>query len=321
VTLEELHLLRHQLPPFGEGAKPSAELLAFCRYYGIEFGAQLAHLIPELEHLAGHIVSGEHRIAVQCWRQPDAQANLFIVHGYYDHTGLFGRLVEWGLRQRCNVVIFDLPGHGLSSGEPAVIDDFGDYSQALDAVLARVRLPALPVWVMGQSTGCAALIDYASNYEWPFDATVLLAPLIRPASWGGVRVAHRLLKGFIPSIARVFSPNSSDAEFLTFIKQDPLQCHLVPLRWITALKRWLAKVKPIDLGVGGVLIIQGDFDGTVDWRYNVPFVEKLFPGSQVNYIEGAGHQLANESDELREAYLAIVKDYLKTKNIDFAGKP
>ena len=33
-----------------------------------------------------------------------------------------------GLLHRYNVLIFDLPGHGLSSGEPAVIDDFSDYS-------------------------------------------------------------------------------------------------------------------------------------------------------------------------------------------------
>ncbi len=157
MTPEQLQLLRQQLPAFREGANPSPELQAFCRHYGIDFAARL----PHVEHLAGHVRSGEYTLAVHHWRQPDARANLLLLHGYFDHTGLFGKLIEWGLSRHCNVLIFDLPGHGLSSGEPAVIDDFGDYSRAIDDVLGAVNLPPLPLWVMAQSTGGAALVDYA----------------------------------------------------------------------------------------------------------------------------------------------------------------
>ena len=117
-----------------------------------------------------------HEALVQRY-QPDALANLLVVHGYYDHIGLFGKLLQWGLENRCNVVALDLPGHGLSTGEPAVIDDFGDYSCAIRDVLQRVRMPDLPLFVIAQSMGCAALVDFARRYEWPFAATVLLAPL------------------------------------------------------------------------------------------------------------------------------------------------
>lgn len=317
MTPQQLHILRCQLPPFGEGARPSAELLAFCRFYDIDFSRDR----DDLTHLAGHVPSGQYRLAVHQWRQPRAVANLLVVHGYYDHVGLFGKLLRWGLENRCNVVSFDLPGHGLSTGEPAVIDDFADYGAAIADVLARVRQPELPLWVMAQSTGGAALVELARAYDWPFAATVLLAPLVRPAGWNGVRLAHSLLAPFVDSVPRKFAHNSADEQFLDFVKSEPLQCQRVPLRWIGALRRWLGALPGRDLGVGPALVVQGDHDHTVDWRYNLPVIETLFPGSEVQYLPGAGHQLANESDACRAQYLARVADYLATRGIDLRTPP
>ncbi len=311
LTPVQLQDLREQLPAFGDGAPPSPEMVAFCHEYGLEFATRC----PQVSHAVGGVRSGDYTLAVHQWSQPDARANLLLLHGYFDHTGLFGKLVDWGLSHHCNVLIFDLPGHGLSSGEPAVIDDFGDYSRAIDDVLRAVRLPAVPLWVMAQSTGGAALIDYARKFDWPFAATVLLAPLVRPAGWRGISVAHRFLGPFIHSIRRTFAVNSSDRDFLAFIKSDPLQSQRMSLRWVGALRRWLSDLQPHDLGVGPALVIQGDADGTVDWRYNMPFIDQLFPGSQIEYLHGAGHQLANELAAIRAGYLQRVEDWLKQSGI------
>jgi lysophospholipase len=311
LTPEQLERTREQLPPFGDNAVPSPELRTFCQTYGLDFPARMPHVVYQ----AGQIRSGEFALAVHQWCQPNACANLLLVHGYFDHSGLFNKLIAWSLEHSCNVLIFDLPGHGLSSGEPAVIDDFGDYSRAIDAVLRATSLPPLPWWVMAQSTGCAALMDYARKYRWPFAATVLLAPLVRPARWASVSAAHRLLAPFVPSVERKFSANSSDREFLEFLKRDPLQSRRTSLRWVGALRRWLRGLARRDLGVGAALVIQGDADGTVDWRYNMGFVSALFPGSRVEYLPGAGHQLANESTSYRRTYLAMVFAWLAQSGI------
>ena len=300
-----------QLLPYDGEAQAPPELQAFCHDYGIDFTRQR----PGLEYRAGAVQSGPHSLAVHHWRQRAARANLLLIHGYFDHTGLFGKLVEWALSKNCNVLIFDLPGHGLSSGERAVIDDFGDYSQAIADVLAAVELPRLPLWVMAQSTGGAALVDFARTHAWPFAATVLLAPLVRPASWRSVRLAHSLLRPFIDSIPRSFPVNTSDGEFLAVLKNDPLQSRRMPLRWIAALRRWLGGLEQRDLGVGPALVVQGDADTTVDWRYNVEVMCELFPGSLVEYLHGAGHQLANESQENRRQNLARVESWLAESGI------
>ena len=306
-----LEELRRELPSFGSGASPPALLDEFCRYYGIDFMQRGS----ALEYTAGKVESGEFSLAVHYWSRPGASSNLLLVHGYLDHTGLFGKLIGWALEHGCNVLAFDLPGHGLSSGEPAAIDDFAHYSRAIADVLDAASLPPLPLWVMAQSTGGAALVDYAGRYPWPFAATVLLAPLVRPAGWRGIRIGHVLLRHFTDNVPRKFAVNSTDRAFLQFLRADPLQSHRISLRWVGALQRWLGALEHRDLGVGPALVIQGEADETVDWRYNMGVIGRLFPGSRVQYLPGAGHQLANEAEEFRNLYLNEVAAWLAGSGI------
>jgi len=311
LTPEQLEALRDWLPPFPEGGGVTPEVEAFCRFYRIDFSARY----PEVEFRLGAVSSGPHRLAAYRWLQRGATTNLLLLHGYFDHTGLFGRLIEYGLARGCNVLMFDLPGHGLSSGAAAVIDDFGEYDRAIADVLARVPMPELPLWTMAQSTGCAALVEFARHHAWPFAAVVFLAPLVRPAGWLALQLVHGTARRFTDSVTRRFADNSSDREFLEFLRRDPLQSLHIPVRWAGALRRWVAGLVPRDLGVGPALVIQGDADRTVDWQYNLQFIRQLFPGSSVLMVPGGGHHLANEAAGLREMYLARVTGYLALRGL------
>lgn len=312
MTPEQLGALRLQLYPFGSEAVEPSLLQAFCQFYGIDFSDS----IPGVSHHCGTVQSGSFTLATHFWQCENAKATLLLIHGYFDHTGLFGKLIGWALDAGCNVLMFDLPGHGLSTGKPAVIEDFGHYSEAIDDVLRTVDLPDLPLWAMGQSTGCAALTDYARHFDWPFAATVLLAPLVRPASWTLVQAAYFLTGRWVDSVPRTFTDNSTDREFLDFIRQDPLQCRHTSVVWVGALRKWLRALPLGDLGVGSVQVVQGDNDRTVDWKYNLKAIVQLFPGSPVLKLVGAGHQLANESEAYRYTYLMAVREFLHQRGIE-----
>lgn len=298
--------LRDGLPKLAEGAAPSGSMARFCADYGLD--PELRH--ASVQHRVGTFSSGDFSLVGHVWLQTGATHNLVLVHGYFDHSGLYGKLVEFGLRQHCNVLIFDLPGHGLSSGPIAAIDDFCQYGRAIADAISAASLPALPCWVIAQSMGAAALVECARAYPWPFDAAVLLAPLVRPSGWARIVFAHTLVGRILKSVPRGFAVNSSDTAFLAFVKDDPLQSHRVPLVWVRALRHWLQTLPLRDLGVGPVLVVQGDNDATVDWHYNLPAIEKLFPGTTVAMLPGAGHHLANESKPLMRDYLATISAYL-----------
>jgi len=301
-----LQALRAALPRFGDEARVPG-LDRYLAFYGLAFSREYV----ACRHRIGHVASGPYALATQCWELPGARHTLLLVHGFLDHVGLYRHIIGHALARQCNVIAFDLPGHGLSTGTPTAINDFSEYADAIQAVLHAVDLPPLPLQVVGQSTGGAALVAYARQCAaWPFTGTVLLAPLLRPAGWQRVRAAHALIHRFVDSVPRGFAQNSSDADFLAFVRADPLQSRRIHVSWVGALRRWLAELPIADLGVGPALLVQGDADGTVDWRFNLPRYGQLFPGLRIELLHGAGHQLANESETLRARYLRQVDRYL-----------
>ena len=59
MTREQLETLRRALPPFPVPAKDVPGLVAFCEFYRLDFVSRY----PDLEHSAGTITSGPHRLA------------------------------------------------------------------------------------------------------------------------------------------------------------------------------------------------------------------------------------------------------------------
>ncbi|MDX1451440.1 MAG: alpha/beta hydrolase, partial [Oleiphilaceae bacterium] len=196
----------------------------YFRYYN----SALYEEIDGLDQRIGWLETPDFRIVVQSFVPKDAKATVFVFHGYFDHAGIYQRLIRFLVQHDFAVVIYDMPGHGLSSGKPTSIDSFQQYQDAMDACLGACRgvLPE-PFHAVGQSTGGAVLIDRMLSEgcdQQSFDKVVLLAPLIRPAAWQGVARLHSVVSPFLKVWHRTFSQNSSDVQFVKFLKEnDPLQ--------------------------------------------------------------------------------------------------
>ncbi|MFN3587150.1 MAG: alpha/beta hydrolase [Moraxellaceae bacterium] len=284
-------------------------LRAYAQYYGIDMEQQL----PGVRQYMGWFEAPGYQLAGHVFMPTVAKGTLFILHGYLDHAGLYGHLIRDALMQQHAVFIFDLPGHGFSSGERVDIDDFADYQMVLEAALAQYGpdLPT-PFYALGQSTGGAILMDhvlsaYARGEAPAFARMLLLAPLLRPAQWQRIRFGYGLMHRLQSSVPRVFRNNSSDADFLRFVReQDPLQAHRVPMRWIGALKRWVAHMQVLPACDFPVLLVQGEKDGTVEWRGNVDYVRRHFRVVHEALLPAASHHLANERADLRASVHAAL---------------
>jgi alpha-beta hydrolase superfamily lysophospholipase len=274
----------------------------YAHFYGIDMENTLAGV----RHHFGYVDAHGYRLAAHVFVPAGPRGTVFILHGYLDHSGLYRHLIRDCLERQFAVFIFDLPGHGLSTGARADIPDFSHYQHVLDDMLEKFspELPQ-PFLAIGQSTGGAILMDHvltavAQGTRPAFSRILLLAPLLRPAQWLQIRFGLWLIRRFRSSVPRVFRRNSGDEDFLRFLSEaDPLQDRQVPMGWIVALKRWVEYMQQMPASDFPALLVQGERDETVDWRYNTRFVRRHFRVVQDVSLPAASHQLANERDDLR----------------------
>ncbi|MDH0291169.1 alpha/beta hydrolase [Pseudomonas sp. GD04087] len=301
-------LLRTLLRPLTAEAN-EVGIALYQHFYGLDL--HLRH--PGLQSRLGTFEAGGYQIAAQYWRPLLARGTVVLLHGYYDHMGLYRHVIDWALGMGFAVLACDLPGHGLSGGAAASIGDFAEYQVVLGALLNQAQVLDLPQpWhLCGQSTGGAILLDYllTGTPRPELGRTILLAPLVRPRAWAWSKFSYQLLRPFVDSIPRRFSENSNDAEFLAFLRdQDPLQPKTLPTAWVGALARWIPRIEAAGHGAQSLLVVQGDADETVDWRYNLKVLEEKFEKIECLLLTGARHHLANESETLRRRYFDFLSE-------------
>ncbi|MGE8497246.1 MAG: alpha/beta hydrolase [Pseudomonas sp.] len=300
-------LLVASLRPLAAAAALSPAEQAYRCFYGFE-----QSLLPSR---LGFFQAGPYRIAAQVWWPQEPRATLVLLHGYYDHSGLYRHVIDWALGMGFVVLALDLPGHGLSSGARASIDDFAEYQAVLQAGLAQAAELELPQpWhLCGQSTGGAILVDYLLNGEPPaaIGETILLAPLVRPRAWAWSQLSYRVMRNFVKEIPRRFSENSHDPVFIDFLQNhDPLQPRNLPTAWVGALSRWVPHIERAPRSTRSPLIVQGEADMTVDWRHNLGILENKFAAPAIFRLPEARHHLANEVPAFRQRYFDFLSQRL-----------
>jgi alpha-beta hydrolase superfamily lysophospholipase len=306
------YLLRSALESLTSGRDAGPQARAYQDFYGLDMGAR--H--PGVRSQLGRFDAAGYEIVAQAWLPPQPAATVLLMHGYYDHMALYRNLVDWALGMNFAVLACDLPGHGLSSGPRASINGFEEYQSVLDGLLGQAALLDLPQpWhLCGQSTGGAILVEhllYGTAPRPQLGQSILLAPLVRPRSWGWSKLSYQVARHFVQAIPRRFSVNSSDGDFINFVHtRDPLQPRVLPTAWVGALARWVPRIEAAPSSRQAPLIIQGDADMTVDWRHNLGVLQQKFAAAEVLMLPSAQHHLVNESKALRDRYFGFLRERL-----------
>ncbi|MCY4472529.1 MAG: alpha/beta fold hydrolase [Kistimonas sp.] len=314
LSREQLDLLRQHMSPLKKTNTPIKKDSAraeYLRAYQLDLTEEYNE---KVSYMGGRLPSSQKTVSCHLWLQQETtgKGTVILVHGYYDHTGLYGRLIRFFLQQGYSVFAYDQPGHGLSDGEPATIDSFATYAHILQLCLDWCTCEQLPqpFHLAGQSMGGAVITELlrtqgSKGHQLPLESLIFLAPLIRPTRWWWGRIQYLAARLFLKQIPRTKSVNSHDERFLEFLHKDPLQARVLPVAWVGAMHRWIQTIEQVGQICNlPAFIVQGKQDGTVDWQHNMRVYRRLYPRAQVLYIQKARHNLVNEMTSLRRHYQA-----------------
>jgi len=293
-----------------DGSAYSQSIQSYFGYYELDFKQK------DLKHIFGTFESNNEVLAAHIFKPEEYKATVILLHGFFDHTGLLKHLIKNLLEQGYAVAAYDMPGHGLSTGRRLAINNFSQYTNTLqDFTTIVTRQLNGPYYLIGHSTGGATALDYLlTNENTCFDKIILAAPLVRCSSWRLSKISYKLYSPLGRSIVRVFRNNSSDREFLDFVRnKDPLQARSVPLEWARALYDWNDKISDYNSSDKSIMIIQGNKDTTVAWKFNIDFIRRKFTNTQVSLIDKARHELFNESSDIRAEVFSQINSYLDDK--------
>jgi alpha-beta hydrolase superfamily lysophospholipase len=307
-TKEIIAETKSRMQPLGvKGGYPPSSIEYF-KYYGLDLADE------RIEHLFGSFQSGSFTLAGHIFRPKDYKATVVILHGYLNHCGLLSKLINFLLEAGFAVAVYDLPGHGLSSGVPTAIDDFSQYSDSLQCFIKIVK-PQLhgPYHAIGHSTGAAIIMDYLfTGRENCFEKVILVAPLVRSELWFLSKLGYKICRPFCNNLPRVFRKVSSDKDFLRFVKyKDPLQARKISLKWVNAMFKWDEKIINAKASQRPTLVIQGTNDNIVAWKYNLKFIQSKFSRAEIEFVENARHELFNESADIRKEMFSQIGRYLE----------
>jgi len=306
-------ILHNCLPRFTEApSRPAAQLAPYLQLYGLD---QLQNLS---RHELGLMNGYGTELCVQRFTpRGESRGTAVLVHGYMEHLALNRPLIQHLLNEGYTVLGYDLPGHGLSDGKRFWIDSFTRYGCQFGEIMQRLAddLPG-PWYFIGHSTGCAVLMVHQRQFgdieHWPLRKRILLAPLVRPQQYYPIRFKHRWLRYLLNNVARYYSANSHNKDYLKFVREkDPLQHDRIPLDWIGAMLAWVRRIEGSPPMSGDVTVIQGLSDGTVDWVHNLSVLSELYPDLQIELIEEARHQLINESTPYQNRLFRLLRNAMQ----------
>ncbi|MGJ4995772.1 lysophospholipase [Bradyrhizobium sp. HKCCYLS3077] len=271
-------------------------------------------LVMREENFEGN---GGLNIFVRSWRPSDKSRGIVvIVHGFNSHSGYYRWVAEQLVGADVSVYALDLRGRGRSDGERFYVETFSDYVSDVRTVvsLAKVREPALPVFLLGHSAGGVVSCLFALDYQSELAGLICESFAFRvPAP----QFALAVLKGLshVAPHAHVLKLNnedfSRDLRVVQSMNADALIAHEAqPTQTIAEMVRADERLKlDFPLITLPVLILHGTGDRAAKATGSQLFYDTV--GSRdktLKLYEGYFHDLLN--DVGRDTVMADIRDWI-----------
>lgn len=156
-----------------------------------------------------------------------ARAAMVLVHGIGEHSGRYEHVGAAFAAAGVDVLAYDQRGFGLSGGKRAHVDQFDDFLDDLEPLVAKQRAADLPLILMGHSLGGLVATTYLVSNRTQPDLAVLSSPALAADVPSWQRVLAPALGTVIPGL-RV--PADFDGSVLSRDEQVQRDYEADPLR-------------------------------------------------------------------------------------------
>ena len=247
---------------------------------------------------------------------------LIATHGLGEHLGRQQHLVDL-FSQEFNILLYDLRGHGLSSGRRAHVDHFTRYYQDLEEIILMLRdKEGMGSFVLfGHSMGGTITCGYVQFQKDPSlspERIFLSSPALNVGGKMSALVKHlppSLLSGLssLPfSLAMMGSVDlnklSHNRRIVEDYRNDSLCCLHIHTKLIFEFILAMKTVFSSPLGLKNPShCAYGTKDEVVDTGAIKDYFHTVESSVRVKSFAGAYHEIHHESEEYRSDYF----DYLK----------
>lgn len=264
---------------------------------------------------------GDLALYAQRW-QPDgpAKASLAIVHGFGEHSGRLGNVIDWFVPKGYTVYAFDLRGHGRSEGRRGHINDWDDLLEDVGILLdwARSDAPDLALFLLGLSVGGLIALDFASHRGQDLAGVIASAPAlgalpIAPLKIALARVMARVWPTFTQDAQLDATALSRDASVGEAYVSDPLVHGFATARYgmemLGAIPRVQSEAVLVDVPC---LIVHGSADQFIPPDCSREYFDKLTVADKTRLeYDGYCHEVFNEIG--KERVLADVESWIEER--------
>ncbi|MDY6874723.1 MAG: alpha/beta hydrolase [Chloroflexota bacterium] len=254
----------------------------------------------------------------QCWRpEVEPRAALAVVHGFGEHSGRYGNVVDWFVPRGCAVYAFDLRGHGRSPGPRGYINEWAEFREDVKSFLELVheQEPERPVFLLGHSMGGLIVLEYVLHHPEGLIGVIASGPALEVGISPFLMALSKVLSGVLPRLTLGTKLDattiSRDAAVVEAYVSDPLVHSLGTPRLSTELTRateW-TQAHAAEMRIP-CLIVHGSADRLVPPEGSRIFYENVtFADKERQAYEGYYHEVFN--DVGKERVLADVEAWIE----------
>lgn len=160
--------------------------LAFKVFSTVRKGRVLPHQKKYLDDAKDQILPlGKHTLQTYRWK--GTRQTVLLIHGWESNTWRWHKLIEKLQKANYNIIAFDAPGHGYSSGTTLHIPL---YAEAVEQVIQATR----PSFLVGHSMGGMSLLY--NEYKHPNTAVAKIVTVGSPSKYHDILKHYQHLLGF-----------------------------------------------------------------------------------------------------------------------------